>query len=305
MTIKEIAKQAGVGVSTVSRYLNDGYVSEEKREVIKRVIEENNYQRNQAAVTMRGKSQEIVVIVQRVSSNTTSRFLEGIIKQCEQLDYKPTIHVVNFNLKLQEQYIKAAVDRNVQGIIVYSFTEQLNVDYKNILVVGQHSQKYKSIYSNGKKVYAELVNTVLNNNDITQVEVMGIDILDVEFVNRVAGAIEAAKANGVSYKVWEESFDKVHASFKLSKGTYYVALTDSQAYQIIQMANEQNLVVGKDVFISGYGDYGTSSLLELTTVDGRYEQVGSLAVNTIVDNSSTSTEFEPIINYRKTTGYNN
>lgn len=305
MTIKEIAKQAGVGVSTVSRYLNDGYVSEEKREVIKRIIEENNYQRNQAAVTMRGKSQEIVVIVQRVSSNTTSRFLEGVIKQCEQLDYKPTIHVVNFNLKLQEQYIKAAVDRNVQGIIVYSFTEQLNVDYKNILVVGQHSQKYKSIYSNGKKVYAELVNAVLKSNNITQVEVMGIDILDVEFVNRVAGAIEAAKANGVTYKVWEESFDKVHTSFKLCKGTHYVALTDSQAYQIIQMANEQNLVVGKDVFISGYGDYGTSSLLELTTVDGRYEEVGSLATSAIVGSSSESIEFEPIINYRKTTGYHN
>lgn len=303
MTIKEIAKQAGVGVSTVSRYLNDGYVSEEKREVIKRVIEENNYQRNQAAVTMRGKSHEIVVIVQRVSSNTTSRFLEGVIKQCELLDYKPTIHVVNFNLKLQEQYIKSAVDRNIKGIIVYSFTEQLNVDYKNLVVVGQHSQKYKSIYSNGKKVYSELVNNIIKNNDIYDVEVLGINILDIEFVNRVAGAIDAARANGVAYKVWEESFDKVHASFKLRKGTYYVALTDSQAYQIIQLANEQNLVLGKDVFISGYGDYGTSSLLELTTVDGRYEEVGSLAVDTIVDSNSDSTEIKPIINYRKTTGH--
>ncbi len=301
MTIKEIAKQAGVGVSTVSRYLNDGYVSDEKREVIKRVIEENNYQRNQAAVTMRGKSQEIVVIVQRVSSNTTARFLEGVIKQCEQLDYKPTIHVVNFNIKLQEQYIKAATNRNVQGIIVYSFTEQINSDYKNILVVGQQSKKYKSIYSNGKKIYKQLVNEVINTNIVKHVEVLGIDILDVEFVNRVAGAIEAAKANKISYKVWEESFDKVHTNFKLSKGTYYVGLTDSQAYQIIQLANEQKLVIGEDVFISGYGDYRTSSLLELTTVDGRYEEVGSMAVNTIVDNSSTSTEFEPIINYRKTT----
>lgn len=302
MTIKEIAKQAGVGVSTVSRYLNDGYVSEEKREIIAKIIKENNYQRNQAAVTMRGKSQEIVVIVQRVSSNTTSRFLEGVIKQCEQLDYKPTIHVVNFNLELQKQYIKAAVDRNVQGIIVYSFTEQIDFDYKNILVVGQKSKKYKSIYSNGKKVYKQLVDTVIKNNKVEHVEVLGIDILDIEFVNRVAGAIEAAKSNQISYEVWEEGFDKVHSNFKLSKGTYYVALTDSQAYQIIQMANAQNLVIGKDVFISGYGDYGTSALLELTTVDGRYEEVGSMAVDVIVDTKSQSIELEPIINYRKTTG---
>lgn len=304
MTIKEIAKQAGVGVSTVSRYLNDGYVSEEKREVIAKIIKDNNYQRNQAAVTMRGKSQEIVVIVQRVSSNTTSRFLEGVIKQCEQLGYQPTIHVVNFNLELQEQYIKAAIGRGVQGIIVYSFTERLNVDYKNILVVGQYSSKYKSIYSNGKKVYRELVNTVIANNNINRVEVLGIDILDVEFVNRVAGAIEAAKSNGVSYKVWEERFDQVHTDFLLSKGTYYVALTDSQAYQIIQKANAQNLVIGKDIYLSGYGDYGTSSLLELTTVDGRYEEVGTMAVNATATNSLDYSEIEPIIKYRKTTHNN-
>ena len=40
MTINEIAKMAGVSRATVSRYLNDGYVSEEKREQIHRVIED-------------------------------------------------------------------------------------------------------------------------------------------------------------------------------------------------------------------------------------------------------------------------
>ena len=37
MTITEIAKMAGVSVSAVSRYLNDGYISEEKRRKIKEV----------------------------------------------------------------------------------------------------------------------------------------------------------------------------------------------------------------------------------------------------------------------------
>lgn len=39
MNIKEIADMAGVSRATVSRYLNDGYVSEEKRERIRRVID--------------------------------------------------------------------------------------------------------------------------------------------------------------------------------------------------------------------------------------------------------------------------
>lgn len=39
MTIKEIAKLAGVSSAAVSRYLNGGYVSDEKKEQIKKVID--------------------------------------------------------------------------------------------------------------------------------------------------------------------------------------------------------------------------------------------------------------------------
>ena len=39
MTIKEIAHLAGVSSAAVSRYLNGGYVSDEKKEQIRRVIE--------------------------------------------------------------------------------------------------------------------------------------------------------------------------------------------------------------------------------------------------------------------------
>lgn len=44
MNINEIARLAGVSRATVSRYLNNGYVSSEKKAVIRRVIEETGYQ---------------------------------------------------------------------------------------------------------------------------------------------------------------------------------------------------------------------------------------------------------------------
>ena len=40
MNINEIAKLAGVSRATVSRYLNNGYVSDEKKERIQEVIED-------------------------------------------------------------------------------------------------------------------------------------------------------------------------------------------------------------------------------------------------------------------------
>lgn len=43
MTVTEIAKLAGVSKACVSRYFNHGYVSEEKKEKIKKVVEATGY----------------------------------------------------------------------------------------------------------------------------------------------------------------------------------------------------------------------------------------------------------------------
>ena len=43
MNITEFAKAAGVSKSAVSRYFNDGYVSEEKRRLIEAAIEATSF----------------------------------------------------------------------------------------------------------------------------------------------------------------------------------------------------------------------------------------------------------------------
>ena len=40
LTMSDIAKMAGVGKSTVSRYFNGGYVKDETREKLKKIIDE-------------------------------------------------------------------------------------------------------------------------------------------------------------------------------------------------------------------------------------------------------------------------
>ena len=43
MNIAEIAKMAGVSSAAVSRYFNHGYISEQKRESIRKVVEKTGY----------------------------------------------------------------------------------------------------------------------------------------------------------------------------------------------------------------------------------------------------------------------
>ena len=55
MTIKEIAQLAQASSAAVSRYMNGGYVSEEKKERIRAVIEETGYRPSVQARTLRTK----------------------------------------------------------------------------------------------------------------------------------------------------------------------------------------------------------------------------------------------------------
>ena len=89
MTIAEIAQRAGVSKAAVSRYLNNGYISSEKREAIRRVIEETGYIPSQQAQTLRtGKSRMIGVIVPRIDSEAVSRVVAGISRIFEEQGYR-------------------------------------------------------------------------------------------------------------------------------------------------------------------------------------------------------------------------
>ncbi len=79
MNINEIASLAGVSRATVSRFLNDGYVSEEKKEKIRKVIEETGYKPSAQAQMLRTKKTNLIgVIIPKINSDSISRMVAGI-----------------------------------------------------------------------------------------------------------------------------------------------------------------------------------------------------------------------------------
>lgn len=69
MNITEFAKAAGVSKSAVSRYFNDGYVSEEKRRLIEAAIEATGYAPSVQAQNVRTRVTKLVgVIIPKLSS---------------------------------------------------------------------------------------------------------------------------------------------------------------------------------------------------------------------------------------------
>ena len=117
MTIKEIARLAGVSSAAVSRYLNGGYVSEEKKEQIKKVIEETGYQPSAQARILRTKRACLVgVVVPKINSESISRVTAGIEQVVFRRGYQMRLARTDNQPAKEITYLKLFVNYPVGGI---------------------------------------------------------------------------------------------------------------------------------------------------------------------------------------------
>ncbi|SDN95938.1 transcriptional regulator, LacI family [Paenibacillus sp. yr247] len=125
ITIKDLARTAGVSVTTVSRALN-GYndVSEETRRKIKRVAEELNYRPNVIARSLvTKKSRTIGVILSEINRAGAKDALAyetlcGINDRTSELDYDILLFSTNPKKQLSKSYADLCKERNVAGAII-------------------------------------------------------------------------------------------------------------------------------------------------------------------------------------------
>ena len=132
ITIKDVAKQAGVSISTVSRVINDSKpVTDEVKQKVLDVIKETGYIPNPLARSLvTKKSQLIGVIVPEVSDSFVNEILNGIEEVAKMYDYE--ILLANtYSDKAQElKCINLLRAKQVEGIVMISWkVEEEHINY--------------------------------------------------------------------------------------------------------------------------------------------------------------------------------
>lgn len=156
MTIKDIAKICGVGVSTVSRAINNHPdINPETKSMIMRVIKENNYiPNNNARNLKRSNSKTIAILIKGI----TNPFFNPIIKIFEREIKKKKYTLVLNRVEEKEDEVEIAIqlikEKRLKGIIFlggqFSHTqEQLQrLDVPFVLSTIGITKKFdKNIYS--------------------------------------------------------------------------------------------------------------------------------------------------------------
>ncbi|MGM0903925.1 MAG: LacI family DNA-binding transcriptional regulator [Bacillota bacterium] len=120
--IKDIAKLAGVSVTTVSRVLNKHpYVSKEKKEAVLRAMEEYNYQRNINAVHLsKGKTFLIGVVVPFTNHPYFGLLVEGIAKEAVKNNYKLVLFQTNYEEDREIEALEMLQHKQIDALIICS-----------------------------------------------------------------------------------------------------------------------------------------------------------------------------------------
>jgi LacI family transcriptional regulator len=123
VTLNDIARQAGVSPSTVSRVVNGSKrVADDKRALVLAAIKEHQYRPNVLAQGLvHGRTMLIGVLAQDIASPFFARMVSGIERGLAQTAYRPILTTTHWQTEDQEDEVRALhllLERSVDGLIV-------------------------------------------------------------------------------------------------------------------------------------------------------------------------------------------
>lgn len=315
LTIIDIAKMAGVGSTTVSRYFNGGNLKKETREKIKKIVEEYNYTPNTFAKALKGTDSKIIgVIVPCLHSYVSSNTLKYIDKNLKENNYETLIMNADFDEEKQLDYIRKLARMNVDGIILLPTT--MSKSYEStiksidvpVVLLGQEGEYTYSVEYNDFNAARDLANFVLacGHRKIAYLGV-GEEDIAVGYYRKLGFMTTLEKYNlspvdvlitnfGMedSYRLTNENIDK------LKKATCLICATDNLAYGAIKALEENGLNIGTDYSVAAFGDYASSALLKspLTTIKFDLEDAAKKTVEMLLNViKKKETEMKILIGY--------
>ena len=117
--LTDVAKKAGVSVTTVSRVINDyGYISQKTRDKVFAAMEELNYQPNSLARSLHGKSTNLVgLIFPAITNPFFAELVEKIEQKLFSEGYKVILCNAGSDKEKEREYLKMLLANQVDGII--------------------------------------------------------------------------------------------------------------------------------------------------------------------------------------------
>lgn len=301
MTIAEIAQRAGVSKTAVSRYLNSGYISQEKKERIRAVIEETGYTPSRQAQNLRrGTSRTIGVILPRIDSESISRIVAGISQVLEEKGFQLLLANTENNIEREIDYLEYFKNDQVDGILFIAtimtrkHREAIAGSRVPVVIIGQKADYVSCVYHDDYAAARELTELLIRGGR-RRIGMLSVTQKDLAAgAARYRGYVEALQANGIhegAERVQQTDFD-IEAGYESCRQLMddypdtdaILCATDSVAVGAMKYLHEQGKRVPEDVAMAGVGHNRLSEIItpRLTTAHYYYRTSGIEAAKVLL-----------------------
>lgn len=311
MTVYDIAKEAGVSPSTVSRVLTgNAKVSREKAEKVRAIIKKNNFKPNAIARSLITRESRMIGVI---LPDITNPFFASVFLEAESyamsLGYSLLLCNSMGKADIESMYLKILVEKKVDGIImaggrvnetktikehadeVIEVMEQVPFVIVNGKMAGVDSYR---VYTDEARGVEQLVDYLyrLGHRRIGFIGgVKGITSMDV----KLKTFLDSAREYGIlCKKEWI-----VPGSFSVESGiesmnellsnrdlpTAVMSVNDFTALGALKAATKRGFVVPDDISITGFDDIYLTDIMTpaITTVSQNMAQIGRTAVDVVVN----------------------
>lgn len=300
VTIREVARQAGVSVATVSRYINQNApVSPKLVQRLDKVTTELRYVPHAAARHLASrKTRAVGLLLNKLHNDFFAPLLKGIEAVIRQKKYN--LIVATYHARSRTQMNLPLGPHNTDGLLVFSdalFDEDLAAlhasGFPMVLVhrTPPPSLDIPSVTVENVEITRKLVNHLIQVHGRRRIVFLRGPVHQEDSSQREMGYRAALQANGIPFDedlVFQGDFegdiayqamdrflcDNRHLAFDA-----VFAGDDDAAMGVLRALRQHNLRVPEDVSVIGFDDQAFASFLNppLTTVRAPTESVGRIA----------------------------
>ncbi|EPZ45144.1 LacI family DNA-binding transcriptional regulator [Alicyclobacillus acidoterrestris] len=317
-TIKEVAKLAGVSVSTVSRVINNsGYVGEKTRKKIVDAMSELNFEPSSIARGLvSGKTSTIGLLLPDVANPFFAEVARGTEEAAIESGFTVILCNSNWDLEREKMYLNVLKGRGVEGVIIIG-NRSPERDLIRTLSPVPCVFVDRKVTSDESYIYVDHE----KGARIATEKLISIGCKRIAHVTgprkstsaraRLSGYLKTMKKHGLETTVLQGNF-RFSGGYEAAKKAFtsdcppdgIFAGNDMMAIGVIQAANELGIRVPDDVSIVGYDDIDMAKCTSpsLTTVRQPANEMGRAAFSLFKNRvSEMKIEFDAKLVERKST----
>jgi len=300
VTIRDVARQAGVSVATVSRYINrNAPVSVEVAQRLDKLMTELKYVPHAAARHLASRKTRVIgLLLNNLHNDFFVPLLNGVEAVIRQKGYN--LIVATYHGNSRNEMLPPIGPHNTDGLLVFSdglFDDDLaNLNASGFPMVLVHrtsppSLSIPSVTVENMEITHKLVDHLIQNHGKRRILFLRGPIHQEDSIRREMGYKSALQANGIPFDenlVLNGEFERDIAYHALDefldngrRGAFDAVFTgdDDAAIGVLKALHQHGFRIPEDVAVIGFDDLGFAPFLNppLTTVRAPTETVGRIA----------------------------